>query len=209
MTINVELLARAYDKPVEFVKRCLKFHGISELPRFRTPDDGLSDFYSDMTSMFFDPDRQVGLDPKGKPFFPDRSVTLQEFTAELDLNVIMARYKASGFDPSTLPVSTRKALSGDFTGAPQSYHEALTFITDTRNAFMTLDADIRARFENDPQQFLDFVSNPENQEELVKMGLAELRSEDLSTTISRSFKELGEMVVGKPVDESVPPPYAL
>lgn len=197
MKPDVQSLAIQFDKPVAFVEAALRSFGIKELPKFRTPDDGLSDFYSAMTSVYFDPDFEFGLDSKGKPYFPSRSVTKQEFTEELDLNVIMARFAASEFDPTMLPVTTRKALSGDFTGAPESYHAALNFVKDTEMAFMTLDAKIRERFDNDPQAFLDFVSNPENADELVEMGLATRNEESLSTTLARSFKELGDKVVGK------------
>lgn len=208
-SIDVEFLARAYDKPVEFVQRCLKFHGITSLPGLRTPDDGLSAFYSDMTSMYFDPDFQDGVDSNGKPNYPSRSRTMPEFTDELDLNVIMARYKMSNFDPSTLPVATRQALTGDFSNAPESYHAALSYITDTKRAFMSLDAELRAKFHNDPQEFLDFVADPKNAEEIISLGLADAVKEDLSTTISRSFKDLGEMVVGKSGDAPDPSPAPL
>lgn len=152
----IEKLAVDYDKPVEYVRRCMKEHAVTHLPKFRMPDDGYGPFFSDMTAHF-------NLDP---------SLTKQEFTAECDINNIMRRFTQSGYDPSTLPLTTRKPQYGDFSNMPQSYHEALNYVKDTERAFMTLDADLRARFENDPQQFLDFVSNPDNAEELVKLGLA-------------------------------------
>lgn len=206
MTIDVPALAAACGKPVAYVQAAIDIFGVKELPKFRTPYDGLSDFFSALTAVFFDPDAEDGVDSKGKPFFPARSMTKQEFTHELDLNVIMARFIVSDFDPSTLPISARKALQGDFTGAPESYHEALNLVVNAKQSFMTLDADLRARFDNDPQKFLDFVSDPENRDELIELGLAVTPTEDLSTTISRSFKELGEMVVGKSGEAAVASP---
>ena len=197
MTVSVASLALMYNKPLAYVQDAIKRHGITSLPRFRTPDDGLSDFFSDLSSVFFDPNFESGVDSKGKPFFPSRSMTKQEFTAELDLNVIMARFIANDFDPSTLPVSARKAMTGDFTQAPESYHEALTLVVETKQAFMSLPADIRSEFDNDPQRFLDFVYNPENRDKLVEWGIVNPATEDLSTTLARSIQELGDKVVGK------------
>lgn len=153
----VNRLAAQYDKPPEYVSRCLEFHKVTlPLPKFRTPDDGLNEFYSDMTAHF--------------DLTPSR--TKQEFTAEVDINNIMARFRASGGDPTVLPLTTKQARYGDFTGMPDSYHAALNYVNDTKHEFMKLDADIRARFNNDPQTFLDFLADPKNNEELVKMGLA-------------------------------------
>jgi len=154
MSVDVEFLARAFDKPVEYVKRCVKFHGITSLPKLRTPDDGLGAFYSDMTAHFSD----------------EPSRTKQEFTAECDINNIMARFAASNYDPSTLPMTSRKPMYGDFTGAPESYHAALNYVRDTERAFMELPAEFRAKLENDPQKFLDYIQDPANYDELVDLG---------------------------------------
>lgn len=171
MPIDVELLALSFDKPVDFVKRCLKFHGISELPRFRTADDGLAQFYSDMTSLYFDPNLEGPLDDKGKPTYPQRSLTKQEFAAECDINNIMARFTASGFDPSVLPLTSRQPRYGDFSNMPESYHEALNYVKATEQAFLMLPAEFRAKLKNDPQLFLDYIKDPANYDELVDLGV--------------------------------------
>jgi phage internal scaffolding protein len=38
--------------------------------------------------------------------------------------------------------------------------------------FMRLDAKVRSRFNNSPQEFLEFFANPDNTEEAVRLGLA-------------------------------------
>ena len=164
-------LAFAYDKPYEYAERCLKFHNVKlPLPKFRTPDDGLNDFISDMTAHF-------DMTP---------SMTKQEFTDECDINVLMRRFQQTQ-DPSVLKFNTRVPIAAntfeyddngnkrpivDLTNVSASYHEALNYVSDTKSEFMKLNADIRARFKNDPQEFLNFVANPANQEELIRMGLA-------------------------------------
>ena len=64
-------------------------------------------------------------------------------------------------------------MFGDFTDIPSSYHEALNVVTRAKQNFMLLDAKLRARFDNDPGQFVEFVSNPENKDECIKLGLIE------------------------------------
>lgn len=53
-----------------------------------------------------------------------------------------------------------------------SYHEAKNLIINAENQFNSLDAAVRIKFENDPAQFLSFVEDPKNAQELVKLGLA-------------------------------------
>lgn len=156
MSVDAKALAISFSKPLDYVEKCLKFHRITSLPRFRTPDDGLANFYSDMTAHFS----------------TEPSRTKQEFTAECDINVIMKRFIASGFDPSTLPLTSRKAMYGDFTSLPESYHAALNYVKSTESMFLELPADLRSRFDNDPQKFIDFVEDPANEAELVALGLA-------------------------------------
>jgi len=151
----ISSLARSYNKPVDFVRRCIARYDVKDLPEYRTPNDGLGDFFSDLTSVY-------DLTP---------SMTKQEFTAECDINTIMARFKASGGDPSVLPLNTKSPKYGDFTSFPDSYHAALNYVNDTKAAFLAFDASVRSRFDNDPQKFLDFIADPANQSEAVSLGL--------------------------------------
>lgn len=155
---DFQSLATLYDKPLDYVKATCRVHGVdpAKLPAFRFAGDGLGPFYSDL-SAFFD------ISP---------SMTKQEFAADCDINNIMKRFVASNFDPSVLNLSTRQAQYGDFTSMPDSYHAALNFIKDSDATFMKVDAGIRSRFDNDPQKFFDFVTDPRNSAELIDMGLA-------------------------------------
>ena len=40
-----------------------------------------------------------------------------------------------------------------------------------QDMFESLPADIRTKFGNDPGRFLDFVEDPQNEEELIELGL--------------------------------------
>lgn len=96
----------------------------------------------------------------------DATRTQQQFRDECDLNVLMARYVKTG----TLPQSTRKALYGDFTTATD-YQEAQNTILHARDQFAALPAKVRDRFKNSPAEFLSFVANPKNLDEMATLGL--------------------------------------
>ena len=95
------------------------------------------------------------------------SRTKQSFADECNINKIIAKFRKTGM------ISHLKATGGhygDFTGVTD-YRQALDAIREADASFATLPADIRRRFDNDPAQFLQFVSNPENAEALKDMGL--------------------------------------
>ena len=99
----------------------------------------------------------------------DPSLTKQEFTLESDPNYIIDRFVKGG----DITLNPRKPQYGDFTNAPSSYHEALNLVREAEQSFMALDAKIRAKFNNDPEEFLQFVGDPANAEQLIELGLAE------------------------------------
>lgn len=72
-----------------------------------------------------------------------------------------------------MPVAVRdmaKAQYGDFAAIPD-YRDALNLVMDAQAQFMSLDASIRVKFDNDPAKFLDFIGNPANDADAVKLGL--------------------------------------
>lgn len=99
------------------------------------------------------------------PFEP--SLTQQHFAEECDINVILARV-AKGAQVSHL--NPRMPMYGDFTGIPVG-REAFDFVRRAGDAFMSLDWQTRERFGNDPRKLLDFLENPGNRDEAVKLGL--------------------------------------
>jgi len=99
----------------------------------------------------------------------DPSLTEQSFKKDCDINYIMAQFKKTGLFSH---VSKYHGKYEDFTGYPD-YHEAMNIVAQADEMFMTLPADIRARFDNDPGAFIEFVDNPDNAEEMRKMGLME------------------------------------
>ena len=68
---------------------------------------------------------------------------------------------------------------GEVTG--EDFQEAMETVVRAEQAFRNLPSKIRKEFQNDPAQFLDFVHDPENQDRMVEMGLAEYTPEEIRT----------------------------
>ena len=111
--------------------------------------------------------RQDSLSHPGTDCSNDPGLTDQSQAAETDVNLIVKRALKSG----VLPGLDAPKIFADVSNA-MSYHEAKNLIINAENQFNSLDAHVRIKFENDPAQFLSFVEDPKNAEELVKLGLA-------------------------------------
>lgn len=99
--------------------------------------------------------------------FKEPSLTKQAFAEEADINTIVRRFGLTGELPDGLQVPE----SGDFVNA-LNYHESMNVIRKAEESFMELPAEVRARFRNDPGEFMDFVHKKENLEEARKLGIA-------------------------------------
>jgi len=96
----------------------------------------------------------------------DATLTQQHFKDECDINNILRQFNITGILPEA-PLSPRY---GDFTGI-SDYHTALNQVIAAEDEFMRLPADLRARFENDPAQLIEFLENSDNKDEAIKLGL--------------------------------------
>jgi len=95
------------------------------------------------------------------------SRTKQSFKDECDINNILKKYQKSNLLEH---VNTHQGDYSDL-GDQLSYQESLNIIINAKNSFNTLPSSIRKQFENDPAQFLAFVSNPDNAPAMEEMGL--------------------------------------
>lgn len=100
----------------------------------------------------------------------DESKTQQQFLEESDINFIANRYGLTGELP--LPRSF-DAIQGDF--EEFDLQTAMNQVRAAEEAFMAYPADIRAKFDNDPNKFVEFFQDPDNTEKAVKLGLAVAR----------------------------------
>jgi len=96
------------------------------------------------------------------------SLAQQHFKDECDINNILRQFNITGQLPET-PLSPRY---GDFTGI-YDYHTALNAVIAAEDGFMTLPADIRSRFQNDPENLINFLNDEANRDEAIKLGLVD------------------------------------
>ena len=94
--------------------------------------------------------------------------TSQQYKDECDITQIIKRAKANG---GFIPAPTKVPQFIDTYGMPD-YAGALDVVVKAKEAFMDLPPEIRKKFHDDPQVMLDFLHNPDNQEECYELGLA-------------------------------------
>ena len=103
----------------------------------------------------------------------DESLTHQEFREESDINTIISR-----FGIGENPIEAQKWVTNvDIADAPDNYQDVMNQLNAARDQFMSLPAKVRSQFDNDPHQFVEFMSDPSNQDDWIRMGLAERRVE--------------------------------
>jgi len=98
------------------------------------------------------------------------SMTKQSFKDECDINNIVRDFTPQGLAALTLQTFQQ----GTFQDLPDSvdYQQALEIARSAEAAFAQLPAQVRARFDNSAERFLDFMQDPANQDEAIKLGLA-------------------------------------
>jgi len=118
----------------------------------------------------------------------EESLTQQQFREDCDLNVLAVRFGLTGAPLPPAPIDP--SAYGDFTNVPD-LRTALDLVNDATNRFMELPSGLRTRFHNRPGELWEFVNNPENADEAVRLGLLR-RVEPLQTETPVTPPETGE-----------------
>lgn len=95
------------------------------------------------------------------------SLTQQHFASECDINEILRRSAISG----QLPTNERVPMYGDFTTVPKSLLEAMAMVKQANDLFATLPWQARERFSNNAEKMIEFLNDPANRDEAIKLGL--------------------------------------
>lgn len=86
---------------------------------------------------------------------------------ECDINILMAKYQKTGMLDH---IVRYKGQYADVTNQ-EDYQSAIHTIMDANDMFESLPARVRDRFHNSPGEFLAFVEDPSNRDEMAELGL--------------------------------------
>ena len=96
--------------------------------------------------------------------------TQQSFKDECDINTIVERFGIAGELPPSMPFPQESEFMETF-----DFQTSMNVIRKAEESFMQLTGKQRARFNNSPQQFMEFMHDPENIHEMERLGLATIR----------------------------------
>jgi len=108
-----------------------------------------------------------GLDFSGED---GKSLTTQSDRKSCDLNEIFKKHLDQGGMIPDPVVGNRPPMYGDFSMVGD-FAEQMRTVKRIENTFQLLSAPIRARFNNQPEELIKFLSDPKNNDEAVKLGL--------------------------------------
>lgn len=96
------------------------------------------------------------------------SMTQQHFAEESEINNILRSHDRNGVIEH---IHKGNAIYADFSNITD-LSDALHQIKEAQEEFLNVPSEIREKFQNDAGKFFKFASDPENIDELRKMGLA-------------------------------------
>lgn len=107
--------------------------------------------------------------PETGEVFP--SMTRQSEMEACDIHNVLKQFSQQGFEQ----LVREKAAQGQYADLPDEldYQQSLNTVLAAQASFATLPSQVRERFHNDPREFLEFIANPNNAEEAIRLGLAQ------------------------------------
>lgn len=128
----------------------------------------------------FNYDADVASFDSGVMIDPEEKKTRDSFIEECDINTIVKRFALTG----ALPENVRMPTYGDFEGV-NDFQTAMNAIVAARESFDQMPAEVRLRFHNDPQEFVEFCSDESNREEALELGLVEPAAAPIPESIQK------------------------
>ena len=101
-----------------------------------------------------------------------KGLTKQAHKKDTDINVIVQKYQRTGV------IEFANQRAPEYMAMDSiDFQEAMQKVVHANEVFGELPAAVRKKFQNDPAQFMDFVHDPANEDEMVTMGLAVRRAD--------------------------------
>lgn len=111
-----------------------------------------------------------------KDFGP--SLTSQAMADEADINKIVARIQKG----QIVLASNGEPFYGDVSELG-GLQDAIIKVQEAQDLFMQFPAELRSRFDNDPVKMIEFLEEPKNLDEAIKIGLAKPRPAPVAPVI--------------------------
>lgn len=115
-------------------------------------------------------DSKTALDFSDSP-----SLTEQHHADSVNIHNIVRQHAETGI---ITHINNKQPVYADLSSAPD-FIAAQNIIANARSHFEEVPSQIRKQFDNDPAQFLEFISNPENKTALDELGLDSSHLPDL------------------------------
>ncbi len=128
------------------------------------------------------------------PYSPKNRVSISQFglsrtkqghKAETDINTIMAKFQTTGMIDF---VNKHEPQYGDASAV--DFQTSMETVASATEMFADLPAKVRDRFNNNPQELLLFLDNPENKAEAVLLGLAKPEPQNTPATTNAGKERL-------------------
>ena len=104
--------------------------------------------------------------PRVKSPITGKSMTKQSFRDECNINKIMEKFQKTG------AIDHYAKYGGEYGEVPQAaLLDAMNIVAQAEEMFADLPSSIRKRFSNDPAEFLEFMEDPKNRQEALKLNL--------------------------------------
>lgn len=100
-----------------------------------------------------------------------REMTKQSHALETDINQLLARWLTTG----QINVTAKEPTYGDFSGVGD-YHDAMNRVIAAQEEFNALPAQLKKACGQDPGILLEMMKDPDQREELEKLGLAKAKT---------------------------------
>lgn len=126
--------------------------------------------------------------------FPNESpYTRQEFKQECDINYILSQYEL-GYEITHINEAAPQYM--DCTA--EDFRAHMDYVAGAFSMFEELPAKLRAKFDNDPANFLEFCSHEKNRPEMAELGL-------LSEAAAQTYRMAPEAPQKPPAPPKAPP----
>lgn len=110
--------------------------------------------------------------------FDEDTITQQQFADDCDINLIVKKFLKTGI----LPDSKVQPMYADVSEI-KTFADYMNMIKIAEESFNSLPSEVRDRFANDPVNLVEFVEDPANVQECLRMGLMELKDDSKEVSI--------------------------